>query len=282
MPDLAIKDVSERTGIAAGTIRMWEQRHGFPAPRRTAAGYRVYDERDVEALRRVTAYRERGLSVPAAIARAREGAAGAPDRGSLYAAIAGSDHGARPQALRKRTLIEVSRAIEHEVLARAASPVLFGAFQRTAFYDVVRPRWTSMAHLAEASAVFADFDAVAKPTDGPAEIPIGVDTALGQEWAVIVDAPGYAACLIAWEQPGVTEPGGADDLSRRFEALWTLDPVVTRRAAEAGAALVAREDPELGARMAALLVDRPLAFESPPAALTALTNRLVGYLDARG
>ena len=30
--DLAIKDIAERTGIAAGTIRMWEQRHGFPTP----------------------------------------------------------------------------------------------------------------------------------------------------------------------------------------------------------------------------------------------------------
>ena len=72
MTDLAIKDVAERTGIAAGTIRMWEQRYGFPEPQRTASGYRRYSSEDVELLRRVLSYREGGLSVPAALERARE------------------------------------------------------------------------------------------------------------------------------------------------------------------------------------------------------------------
>ena len=70
MEGLGIKEVAERTGIAAGTIRMWEQRYGFPEPARTPAGYRVYAAADVETLRRVLAYRERGLSVPAALERA--------------------------------------------------------------------------------------------------------------------------------------------------------------------------------------------------------------------
>ena len=78
MKDLAIRDVAERTGLAAGTIRMWEQRYGFPEPERTAAGYRLYSPSDVDVLRRVIAYRERGLSVPAALERAR--AAGRADR----------------------------------------------------------------------------------------------------------------------------------------------------------------------------------------------------------
>ena len=38
MKGLAIKEVAERTGIAAGTIRMWEQRYGFPEPARTPSG----------------------------------------------------------------------------------------------------------------------------------------------------------------------------------------------------------------------------------------------------
>jgi DNA-binding transcriptional MerR regulator len=79
--DLAIKDVAERTGIAAGTIRMWEQRYGFPEPQRLPSGYRRYTPEDVETLRRIQAYRRRGLSVSAAIERARE-AAGASDRRS--------------------------------------------------------------------------------------------------------------------------------------------------------------------------------------------------------
>ena len=60
---LPIKDVAERTGIAAATIRMWEQRFGFPEPARTASGYRMYTEEDVEALRRVSTFREIASSV---------------------------------------------------------------------------------------------------------------------------------------------------------------------------------------------------------------------------
>jgi len=68
---LPIKDVAEQTGLAAGTIRMWEQRYGFPDPARTSSGYRMYSEDDVDLLRRVISFRDRGLSVPAALERAQ-------------------------------------------------------------------------------------------------------------------------------------------------------------------------------------------------------------------
>src|SRR3712207_4913702 len=122
MGDLAIREVAEATGIAAGTIRMWEQRYGFPDPQRTASGYRRYSDDDVEALRRVASFRRLGLSIPAAIERVR-GAAEVTDRPSIYAAVAAIDEMARPQLLRKQTLVAISRAIEHETLAHAAAPV---------------------------------------------------------------------------------------------------------------------------------------------------------------
>ena len=31
--DLTIREVASRTGVEAATLRMWEQRHGFPVPR---------------------------------------------------------------------------------------------------------------------------------------------------------------------------------------------------------------------------------------------------------
>lgn len=279
MGNLAIKDVAEQTGIAAGTIRMWEQRYGFPEPARTASGYRRYSEEDVEALRRVLAYKHRGLSIPAAIERARETGA-ATDRPSIYAAVAAAEPNVRPQVLRKSTLIALSRAIEHEVIARAAAPVVFGAFQKDPFYREVEPRYRRMAQLADAAVVFADFDELRRPEGGPVEVPIAPADALGNEWAVIVDAPGYAACLLAWEQPGVTEPGDDRDLERRFECLWTIDPGTTRRAARVAARLAARADEQLGEELEAVLRDRPMAVEEPAPALTALTNRALAYVDA--
>ena len=273
---LAIKDVAARTGIAAGTIRMWEQRYGFPEPQRTSAGYRIYSEHDVEALRRVLAYRERGLSVRAAVDRARSSDL-ATDRPSLYGVLATGDSPPPSQVLRKRTLIAVSRAIEEETISRAASPVVIAAFQSEHNYRAVEHRYRAMARTADAVVVFADFAALGGGGEAPVEVPLSHGDGLGNEWAVVVDAPGYAASLLAWEQP---RSGEVPDLERRFEAIWTLDPRVARRAAHVAATLARRSDPELGERLEGLLAERPLATEQPVPALTAVTNRIVGYLDA--
>jgi DICT domain-containing protein len=273
---LAIKDVAARTGIAAGTIRMWEQRYGFPEPERTSAGYRVYSEGDVEALRRVLAYRERGLSVPAAVDRARSSNL-ATDRPSLYGVLAAGESPPAARVLTKRTLIAVSRAIEDETISRAAAPVVIAAFQSERNYRAVEHRYRAMARTADAVLVFADFPGLGGGGDAPVEVPLARGDGLGNEWAVVVDAPGYGACLLGWEQP---EAEPVPDLERRFEAIWTLDARVVRRAAQVAATLARRADPELGERMERLLAERPLAMEQPAPALTAVTNRIVGYLDA--
>jgi len=272
---LAIKDLAEQTGVAAGTIRMWEQRYGFPEPARTAAGYRVYTEQDVHAVRRVVAYRNRGLSVPAALERARS-LQGATDRPSIFAALASGEQPVRPQRLRKATLVALSQAIEEEALARAAGPVVIAAFQDERNYRAVEHRYRRLAHIADAVGVFATFaDARMEHEGAPAEIPIGGADALGHEWAVIVDAPGYAACLVGWETPSVRG-------ERVFEAVWTMEPAIVRRAVQVGAALAARGAPAWSERLLSMLADRPLAVESPAPGLTALTNRMIGYLDAMG
>ncbi len=279
MSRLSIKEVAEQTGMAAGTIRMWEQRYGFPEPARSDGGYRLYADTDVEALRRIVAYRHRGLSIPAAIERARE-RNGAGDHPSIYAAVAATAHGAHPQVLKKSTLMAISRAIEHETLAQAASPVLFGAFQHERFYREVESRYRRISRFSDASVVFADFPELRRPLGGPIEVPLAPDDKLGNEWVVIVDAPGYAACLLAWEVPGVTQPGGPGDADRRFEAIWTLDPHATRKAARTAARLAGRVDPELGGRLEEVLSERPLAREESAPTLTALTNRMIAYIEA--
>ena len=279
MNELAIKDVAERTGIAPGTIRMWEQRYGFPEPDRTAAGYRRYTDDDVEALRRVASYRRLGLSIPAAIDRVRT-ADVLSDRPSIYAAVATLDPSARPHLLRKSTLIALSQAMEHEALARAASPVLFAAFQEERFYRPVEHRYRRLAAQADAATVFAAFGEARRPRAGPVELPIEPDDAIGNEWAVIVDAPGYSACLLGWEHPREQNGGGLpSDLSRRFEAIWTVHPRATRRAAQVAAKLAAQIDPAYGEELDGLLADRPLAVESPAPGLTALTNRAIAYVE---
>jgi MerR family transcriptional regulator, light-induced transcriptional regulator len=276
---LAIKEVAERTGIAAGTIRMWEQRYGFPEPARTPSGYRMYTEQDVDALRRVSTLRDAGLSVPAALERARA-SSGSTDRPSIYGAIAGGDEPVPARRLRKSTLLAISRAIEDETLARAAGPVVIGAFQSVRNFHGVQHRYERLARAADACVVFADFDAVRERAEHPTEVPIAPHDVLGNEWAVVIDAPGYAACLLAWEHPrSPAEDARTPDAERRFESVWTMDPRTVRRAALVGGKLAGRAAPEVGRRIEGLLDERPLAVDTPASGLTALTNRMIGYLE---
>jgi DICT domain-containing protein/predicted DNA-binding transcriptional regulator AlpA len=274
---LAIREVAERTGIAAGTIRMWEQRYGFPVPARTASGYRRYSDDDVDSLLKVASFRSMGLSIPAAIDRVRgSGGAAAEPRPSVYAAVAPIDEAARPQVLRKSTLMAISRAIEHEALAHAAAPVLFAAFQQEQAFRAVEHRYQRLARQADAATVFADFPE-ASSESRPVEIPIDLDDAIGNEWVLVVDAPGYGACLVAWEQPA---RDGVDELSRRFEAIWTVHPQAVRRAAQVSARIAGSVDAAYGERLEALLAERPLSTEAPAPALTALTQRAIAYVEA--
>jgi DICT domain-containing protein len=136
-----------------------------------------------------------------------------------------------------------------------------------------------MARTADAVVAFADFERLEESAGAPIEVPLEVGDALGNEWAVVVDAPGYCACLLAWEQPrpaGVRVP----DRERTFEAMLTFDPRMVRRAAQIGASLARRADEALGDRVEGLLAERPLAMEHPSPGLTSVTNRIVGYLDA--
>jgi DNA-binding transcriptional MerR regulator len=83
---VTIGRVARATGVAAKTIRYYEQIGVLPRPGRTAAGYRQYDHRAVERLRFIR--RARALGLPL---------------GELKTLI-GALEGAEPGALRPRLL----------------------------------------------------------------------------------------------------------------------------------------------------------------------------------
>jgi len=65
---------------------------------------------------------------------------------------------------------------------------------------------------------------------------------VSREWALICEAPGHGACLVAWEPPGRSAPG---DPEREFECLMSVEPAVVREAAETAATLAAPLAPDL-------------------------------------
>jgi len=60
---LPIREVSRITGVNAITLRAWERRYGLIAPTRTEGGHRLYSEDDVDTIRRITGWIERGVAV---------------------------------------------------------------------------------------------------------------------------------------------------------------------------------------------------------------------------
>jgi MerR family transcriptional regulator, copper efflux regulator len=58
---LTIGQVAQTSGVAAKTIRYYEQIGVLPAPSRTASGYRLYDQSGVERLRFIRRARSLGL-----------------------------------------------------------------------------------------------------------------------------------------------------------------------------------------------------------------------------
>jgi DICT domain-containing protein len=150
--------------------------------------------------------------------------------------------------------------------------VLIGSFQRQRFYRQSEMRWRELARTAAAVVVFADFPADHIRRRGPVELRLADDAPLLREWAVVCDAPDAAACLAGFEKPGGRRGG-----PRRFEAVWSVDPAVVRDAADIGAGLARRSNSTVEV---ALSGRPPTDFSATLRRATAVTNRIVAYLDA--
>lgn len=64
MPDqYSIRELSEISGVNAVTIRAWERRYGLLKPSRTAKGHRYYTAGDIEIVRNILNWLDRGLAI---------------------------------------------------------------------------------------------------------------------------------------------------------------------------------------------------------------------------
>jgi DNA-binding transcriptional MerR regulator len=240
---LSIGDVVAATGVGEATLRAWERRFGFPAPRREPSGHRRYSPGEVERIRSVVRERGRGLSLGVAIERVT---AESSDPPSLYAPLRERRPDLLPVSIRKGQMLHLSRAVEEESAARAERALMIGAFQRPEFYRASEERWQRLARGAGLTFVLATFDAARSPGGGgPVEVPIGGAEPVADEWAVICLAPGYSACLIGWETVGAT---GVADADRTFDALLSVEPSVVREVAGAAVTIAAAGEPGIAVR----------------------------------
>lgn len=272
---LSIGELARRTGVPTTTLRSWESRYGFPRAARQADGsHRRYPESEVKAVLDVLERRTSGVSLPTAVQRVIEESARWT---SVFAELRLRHPALAPHVLSRPTLVAMSRAIEDECCARAAEPVLFGGFQRETFLRDSYRRWRELARTARHAVVFADFAAPRPVEPGePVEVALPRDAQLNREWLVVCDSPDLPAFLAAVEQPGQD----AQFPDRRFEALWSVDPLVVRDASRIAAALADRYRP--GWRQGeTVLPDTDPGPGSPDLHRASnLFDRMVGYLDA--
>jgi MerR family transcriptional regulator, light-induced transcriptional regulator len=264
-----MREMSARSGVSEGTLRMWEARHDFPAPQRLPSGHRRYSELDLKRVLRVVQAREQGLSLSSAIEVARH----LTDKPlpSVYAALRDGFPHLQPHLLPKGALLCLSHAIEDESCARADRSLLFGCFQHERFYRGAAARWGELARTAERAIVLADFPRRRSRREAPAEVPIRQGDPLMREWVVVCDGSRFSACLAGFERPR------ADRAERMFETIWTVEAAPVRQAARICCELIARSAPELVDDLRARL-EEPL----PPApaqlrTAVALTARMVLY-----
>ena len=67
-----IREAADRAGITSELLRAWERRYGVVAPRRTAAGYRLYDEPAIARVRAMRSLVDDGWTPSAAAAAVRD------------------------------------------------------------------------------------------------------------------------------------------------------------------------------------------------------------------
>jgi DICT domain-containing protein len=270
-PELSTAQLSARTGLPAGTLRMWESRHGFPSPARLPGGHRRYSQRDAEAVLEVLRLRGQGLSLPAAIDRARRQEQ--PSERSVFAGLRRRRPDLAATVSQKRLLVAMSHAIEDECLAHAGRGLVFGSFQRQEFFQAAEPRWRELARTARLAVAVADFSEIAEPELAAAQVPVQIHHPMVREWTLIVDAPGAHACLTAWEHP---DNGGLPDHARQFEVIWSFEREIVRAASEVATELLNDLAPEIAARVPDAIADGSggdgLRFGS------ALAHRMVEYV----
>ena len=266
---LTVGDLAARTGVAAGTLRMWEQRHGFPVPVRLASGHRRYREGDVEAVLRVVAARDRGVRLEQAVAEAHT-----LDRvgDSVYALLRARHSELAPQRMRKATLQSLAHAIEDEFCSTVDRTRIMAGFQTTAFFASALPRWETVAQVVGEAVIFAVDAGVPLTTDAPIRVvELAADAPTRREWFIVCESSTLPVVMAAWELPGHDR---AADKDRTFEVMWSLDPAVVSDAVLACGQIAARAGHDLDG-------PDPALAAMAPAASASLFLRAMAYVDAQ-
>lgn len=196
----------------------------------------------------------------------------------------------RSQLYFKASLTALSHAMEDQVLAGSAAPLVIASFQQERYYRQEANRYRRIAEKSDQVYVFSAPETEFKNASGDYEtIAFPPEDALSEEWHLIVLSENFASCLVCREK--ASPPGKVDnfiaDNARRFEGLWTEDRLITEKVADILLDRVLLYRPELKDKTEAA---KAFYFEAPPAKILVdhephstadpFVQRLVNYLQA--
>ncbi|MFJ4155725.1 MerR family transcriptional regulator [Pseudomonas sp. NPDC089752] len=125
-----IGEVSRLTGVNAVTLRAWERRYGLIQPTRTESGHRLYSQVDIDDIRRILGWLERGVAV------SKVGSILARGQAHVQGMLA-ADSAARWQA----QLREAVQRFDAASLDRLFDQVFAAISQDQVFSEVFMPVW---------------------------------------------------------------------------------------------------------------------------------------------
>ena len=149
------------------------------------------------------------------------------------------------------------------------------AFQEPHFWRQSADRWGNLISRSDSAVAIAAFRQSRK-RGSVFEVAAPPGTPILRQWAVVCDSPTFSACLVGIEQ---LETNASAAGSRRFEALWTVEPLAVREAARTGFALAADLYTGIPTEIGRRLQQPAKATYDSIRVATAITNRIVAYMD---
>lgn len=115
---MRIGELSKRTGVTVQAIRLYERRRLLPKPPRTAAGYRIYSEKYVDAVRLIQQGQQFGFTL--AEIRRILALFAVPDEGTGRTKYRAGDHACVAEILRigARKLADLDNQVKSLQLKR--------------------------------------------------------------------------------------------------------------------------------------------------------------------
>ena len=134
-----IREVSRRTGINPVTLRAWERRYGLIQPTRTESGHRLYSPNDVQTVREILGWIERGVAVSKVgkiLAKAQAGQA-------LPSVMPDASQAGEYHQWRSQLKVAVS-AFDEAQLERLYGQIFSSYTLAVVFQDILMPLWKQL------------------------------------------------------------------------------------------------------------------------------------------